>query len=76
MWAYCYSTITKRVIPVGIGEILQCALVKLVLLAVGNQAKTACGNIQICAGLEAGIEGVTHAIKRLLGDKDDTKACY
>ena len=30
--------------------------------AAGDQAKTACGSLQLCAGLEAGIEGATHAI--------------
>ena len=30
--------------------------------AAGEQAKTACRNLQLCAGLEAGIEGATHAI--------------
>ena len=30
--------------------------------AAGYQAKTACGNLQLCAGLEAGIEGATHAV--------------
>ena len=29
--------------------------------AAGDQAKTACGNIQRCAGLEASIEGAIHA---------------
>ena len=48
--------------PVGIGETLRRALAKLVIRAVGEQAKTACGNLQMCAGLEAGIEGATHAI--------------
>ena len=28
--------------------------------AAGDQGKTACGNLQLCAGLEAGIEGATH----------------
>ena len=28
----------------------------------GEQAKTACGNLQLCAGLEAGIEGATHTM--------------
>ena len=46
----------------GIGEILRRALAKLVMRAAGDQAKTACGNLQLCAGLEAGIEGATHAV--------------
>ena len=37
------------------------ALSKLVIRAAGDQAKTACGNLQLCAGLEADIEGATHA---------------
>ena len=46
----------------GIGEKLRRALAKLVMRAAGEQAKTACGNLQLCAGLEAGIEGATHAV--------------
>ena len=46
----------------GIGETLRRALAKLVMRAAGDQAKTACGNLQLCAGLEAGIEGATHAV--------------
>ena len=30
--------------------------------ASGDQAKTACGNLHLCAGLEAGIEAATHAL--------------
>ena len=48
--------------PVGIGETLSWALAKLVMRAAGNQAKTACVNLQLCAGLEAGIEGATHIV--------------
>ena len=48
--------------PVGIGVMLRRALAKLVMRAAGDQAKTACGNLQLCAGLEAGIEGATHAV--------------
>ena len=50
------------VCPVGIGETLHRALAKLVMREARVQAKTACGNIQLCAGLEAGIEGSTHAV--------------
>ena len=28
----------------------------------GDQAKTACGKLQLCAGLKAGIEGSTHDV--------------
>ena len=48
--------------PVGIKEMLRRALAKLVTRAAGEQAKTACGNLQMCAGVEAGIEGETHAV--------------
>ena len=48
--------------PVGIGEKLCRALAKLIIRASGYQAKTACGNLQLCAGLEAVIEGATHAV--------------
>ena len=50
--------------PVNIGETLRRALAKLVMRAAGEQAKTACGNLQLCAGLEAGIEGATHAVSQ------------
>ena len=46
----------------GIGETLRRALAKFVMRAAGDQAKTACGNLQLCAGLEADIEGATNAI--------------
>ena len=46
----------------GIGETLRRALAKLVMTAAGDQAKTAYGNLQLCAGLKAGIEGETHAV--------------
>ena len=37
------------------------ALAKLVMRADGDQAKTTCVNLQLCAGLEAVVEGATHA---------------
>ena len=46
----------------GIGETLCWALAKIVMRAAGDQAKRACGNLQLCEGLEAGIEGATHAV--------------
>ena len=46
----------------GIGETICWALTKLVMRAAGDQAKTAYGNLQLCAGLEAGIEGAANAV--------------
>ena len=51
-----------RVRPIGIGETLRRAIAKLVMRAAGDKAKTVYGNLQLCAGLEAGIEGATHAV--------------
>ena len=53
-----------RVRPVGIGETLLLALSKLLMRAAGDQANTACGNLQMCSGLKAGIEEATHAVGR------------
>ena len=46
----------------GIRETLCQALAKLIMRAAGDQAKKACGNLQLCAGLEAGIDGATHTV--------------
>ena len=48
--------------PVGIGETLLRDLAKLFMRAAGVQAKTVYGNLQLCADLEASIEGATHAV--------------
>ena len=50
------------VLPVEIGEALHRALAKIVMRAAGEQAKTACDNIQLCAGLYSRIEVGTHAV--------------
>ena len=46
----------------GIGETLRRALAKLVMRAARDQAKTAYGNLQLCADLGADIKGSTHAV--------------
>ena len=55
LMACCLVALDKRpgVRPVGIGETLCRDLAKLVMRAAGDRAKMACGNIQLCAGLEA-----------------------
>ena len=61
----CYLVFMDKrtgVRPVEIGETLRGALTKLVMRSAGDQANTACGNPQLCAHLEVGIEGATHAV--------------
>ena len=53
------------VCPVSIGETLRRALAKLVMRASGYQAKTVCGNLQLCVGLEAGIKGETRDVGQM-----------
>ena len=48
--------------PVGIGETLRRSIDKFIMRAAGDQAKTLCGSLQMCSGLEAGIEGAIHAV--------------
>ena len=50
--------------PMGIGETLCRDLAYLVMRAAGYQAKIVCGNLQLCAGLEAVIEGATHDVRQ------------
>jgi len=50
------------VCPVGIGEIYRRLMAKCVLAAAGQRAAAACGNLNLCAGLPAGIEGAVHAM--------------
>ena len=60
--------------PLGIGEIPHRAIAKLVMRIAGDQAKTASGSLQLCAGLETGIEGATHAVAKRRGGADRTGA--
>ena len=48
--------------PVGIGEVYRRLWAKCLLKAIGSQATAACGNYNLCAGLQAGIEGAVHAV--------------
>ena len=54
--------------PVGIGEIYRRLWAKCLLKAIGSQATAACGNYNLCAGLQAGIEGAIHAIRSVFHD--------
>ena len=49
--------------PVGIGETWMRYDSKCVLFVAGGEAKDECGVDQLCAGLEAGVEGGIHALR-------------
>jgi hypothetical protein len=49
--------------PVSIGEIFRRLFAKAILLVVGREATSACDNLNLCAGLKAGIEGAVHALR-------------
>ncbi len=51
--------------PIGVGETWRRLAAKATLLVSGCDAKERCGIDQLCAGLEAGIEGGIHAIDEL-----------
>ena len=55
---------------IGIGEIWRRLLTKCVLKVAGAETKDACGNAQLCAGLEAGIEGAVHTTYTLFAETD------
>ena len=62
--ACCLSALDKSagVRLVVIGETLIRALAKIFMRAAGDQAKMSCGNLLLCAGLEASIEGEIYAV--------------
>ena len=64
LMACCLVAMDKRpgVCPVGIRDTLYCVISKLVMRVARYRAKTTYGRLQLCAGLEVGIEEVTHAM--------------
>ena len=50
------------VLPIGIGEKLRRVIAIIFMGATGDQANTVCGGLQLCADLEAGIEGSTQSV--------------
>jgi hypothetical protein len=54
--------------PIGIGESYSRLLAKCVLKVVGPDATVACGALNLCAGLKAGIEGAVHAMHEFWED--------
>ena len=57
--------------PVGVGEIWRRLFAKTVLILAVGEAKEICGADQLCAGLEAGIEGGIHAAREAWKENED-----
>ena len=60
--------------PVGIGEVYRRLWAKCLLKAIGSQATAACGNFNLCAGLQAGIEGAVHAVRDVFANPSSLPA--
>ena len=57
--------------PIGIGETLRRVIGKAICLATRLDAALVCGSDQLCAGLQAGIEGAIHAMNDLFTTHQD-----
>jgi hypothetical protein len=71
-WAAYRALMSRRLValdkqpgvwPVAIVEIRQWCIAKGNLVDSGAEAKGTCGSVQLCAGLEAGIEGTLHVVR-------------
>ena len=54
--------------PVGIGEVLRRIIGKLIMDVTKEDIKEAVGNLQVCAGQQAGCEAAIHAMKEMYDD--------
>ena len=59
--------------PIGVGEVLRRIVGKSVMECTKDDISDATGNLQMCAGKEAGCEAAIHAMKHIF-DEDDTEA--
>ena len=62
---------TQNLVPVAIADVFNRLFAKTVVHVCGDEAKEACGTDQLCGGLEAGIEGCTHAMRTTWDLKND-----
>ena len=51
--------------PIGIGETLRRIVGKAVTRSIRQDIQTACGCVQVCAGIEAGCEAAIHAVREI-----------
>jgi hypothetical protein len=65
MMAGCLIALDKQpgTRPVGVGEVWRRLMAKCVIKVAGRKATAACGTMNLCAGLSAGIEGAVHVLQ-------------
>ena len=51
--------------PIGVGEVLRRVVAKSILRVVAGEVEDACGPLQKCSGLPAGIEAAVHAMQNI-----------
>lgn len=56
--------------PIGIGEVLRRIIGKAVMEVVKDDVRKAVGNLQVCAGQQAGCEAAIHAVRRMFEDPE------
>ena len=73
-WAAYWAIIAARLVAldkfpgvraVGIREVCRRLIFNIVLRSGGVQAKEACGSVNLCASLDAGIEGAINTVREL-----------
>ena len=50
---------------IGIGEVVRCIIGKVILATIGKEIQDAAGDLQVCAGQQAGCEAAVHAVGKL-----------
>ena len=56
--------------PIGIGEVLRRIISKCIMKTAREDTMKAVGNLQLCAGQQAGAEAAVHAAKDIFADKE------
>ena len=56
--------------PIGIGEVLRRIISKCIMKTAREDTMKAVGNLQLCAGQQAGAEAAVHTAKEIFADKE------
>ena len=56
--------------PIGIGEMVRRIIGKCIMAVVKDDVRKAAGNLQVCAGQQAGGEAAIHAMREIFGSED------